>query len=254
MKSIDPRNSNLETTQTHHFNKYWLFAIASVVVTGGAIAVTSLVQAQPAKPLDAATCPNLPNAPIRYTQGMPNRMMMMSGETADRHFIEMMIPHHDGAVKMADLALKRSKNADILKLAEAIKRDQTLEIAQMRDWYKQWYKADVRDMTSFPMKSPNPMMGMNHGRMGMGNMMGMPSNRMGKMGMNMMSTDLKNLETVKDSDFDKAFLAEMIPHHKMALMMSNMIVDSDRPEMRKLAQNILRSQSQEIDQMRGWYR
>ena len=69
----------------------------------------------------------------------------------------------------------------------------------------------------------------------------------------MMSTDLKKLETAKDSDFDKTFLAEMIPHHKMALMMSNMIVDSDRPEMRTLAQNILRSQSQEIDQMRGWY-
>ncbi|MFN4856859.1 MAG: DUF305 domain-containing protein, partial [Pseudanabaena sp.] len=51
----------------------------------------------------------------------------------------------------------------------------------------------------------------------------------------------------------KEFLAEMIPHNKMALMMSNMIVDSDRPEMRKLAQNILRSQSQEIDQMHGWY-
>ncbi|MFN9856870.1 MAG: DUF305 domain-containing protein [Pseudanabaena sp.] len=74
------------------------------------------------------------------------------------------------------------------------------------------------------------------------------------MGMhNMMATDLKTLETANDRDFDKEFLAEMIPHNKMALMMSNMIVDSDRPEMRKLAQNILRSQSQEIDQMHGWY-
>jgi uncharacterized protein (DUF305 family) len=173
---------------------------------------------------------------------MPNHMMM-NGEVADRHFIEMMIPHHDGAVKMADLALKRSKNADVLKLAAAIKRDQTLEIAQMRTWYKDWYKADVPDMPSRSMKSPNSMMGMNHGKMGMGNMMGMN-----------MATDLKTLETSNDSDFDKEFLAEMIPHHKMALMMSNMIVDSDRPEMRKLAQNILRSQSQEIDQMRGWYR
>ena len=250
MKSINPRNSNLDTSTTKHFNKYWLLAIASIVVTGGAIAATNLAQAQPAKPLDAAACPNTTNAAMMPNRGMTNPMMM-GGEAADRHFIEMMIPHHDGAVKMADLALKRSKNADVLKLAASIKRDQVLEITQMRDWYKQWYKADIPDMTSLPMKSPNHMMGMNHGRMGMGNMTGMPSNRMG---MNMMSTDLKKLETVKDSDFDKVFLAEMIPHHKMALMMSNMIVDSDRPEMRKLAQNILRSQSQEIDQMRGWYR
>lgn len=254
MKFTEPRDSNLASQANHQLdqpNKLWLLGVISLV-TGTAIAITStmpsLVQAQapkvPAKPLDAGACPNATNAPMMPNQGMPNHMMMMAGEAADRHFIEMMIPHHEGAVKMADLALKRSKNTDVLKLAAAIRRDQTLEIAQMRDWYKQWYKADVPNMTNAPMKSRNHMMGMNHGKMGMGNMMGM----------NMMSTDLKKLETAKDGDFDKEFLAEMIPHHKMALMMSNMIVDSDRPEMRKLAQNILRSQSQEIDQMRGWYR
>lgn len=252
MKSTEPRDSNLERLPVGDRKHYrlWILAIAGIVASGAIVmtsAMTNLVQAQttnpPKKPLDAAACPNATNAAIRTNQGMPNHMMM-SGEFADRHFIEMMIPHHDGAVKMADLALKRSKNADVLKLAEAIKRDQTLEIAQMRAWYKDWYKADVPDMPSRPLKSSNSMMGMNGGKMGMGNMMGMR---------NMMATDLKTLETANDRDFDKEFLAEMIPHHKMALMMSNMIVDSDRPEMRKLAQNILRSQSQEIDQMQGWY-
>ncbi|MFN5658299.1 MAG: DUF305 domain-containing protein [Pseudanabaena sp.] len=252
MKSTEPRDSNLERPPAGVRKHYrlWILAITGIVA-GVAIAVTSamtnLVQAQttnpPKKPLDAGACPNATNAAIRTNQWMPNPMMM-SGEFADRHFIEMMIPHHDGAVKMADLALKRSKNADVLKLAAAIKRDQTLEIAQMRAWYKDWYKADVPDMPSRPLKSSNSMMGMNHGKMRMGNMMGMH---------NMMATDLKTLETANDRDFDKEFLAEMIPHNKMALMMSNMIVDSDRPEMRKLAQNILRSQSQEIDQMHGWY-
>ncbi|MBD2188458.1 DUF305 domain-containing protein [Pseudanabaena mucicola] len=250
MKFTEPRDSNLanqSNRQLNQLNKLWLLGVVGLVT---AIATTSLVQAQtpkvPAKPFDAGACPSDTNAAMMPHQGMSNHMMMTTGEAADRHFIEMMIPHHDGAVKMADLALKRSKNTDVLKLATAIKRDQNLEIMQMRDWYKQWYKADVPDMASRPMKPSTHMMSM-------GNMTGMPSNRMGKMGMNMMATDLKKLETAKDSDFDKEFLAEMIPHHKMALMMSNMIVDSDRPEMRKLAQNILRSQSQEIDQMRVWY-
>ena len=248
MKSTEPRDSNLESPHASDRKSYKFrsLGIASMVI-GGAIAITSamtsLVQAQttqvPSKPLDAGACPSATNASMMPHQGMSNHMMMMTGEAADRHFIEMMIPHHDGAVKMADLALKRSKNADVLKLAASIKRDQVVEITQMRDWYKQWYKADVPDMASHSIKPSNHnMMGMNGGKMGMGNMM---------------STDLKKLETAKDSDFDKAFLAEMIPHHKMALMMSNMIVDSDRPELRKLAQNVLRSQSQEIDQMRGWY-
>jgi uncharacterized protein (DUF305 family) len=247
MKSTEPRDSNLERPPVgdRQSHRLWILGIAGMVAAiAMTSAMTNFVQAQTTKPLikplDNSPCSNATNAAMR--SGMPNHMMM-NGEVADRHFIEMMIPHHDGAVKMADLALKRSKNADVLKLAAAIKRDQTLEIAQMRTWYKDWYKADVPDMPSRSMKSPNSMMGMNHGKMGMGNMMGMN-----------MATDLKTLETSNDSDFDKEFLAEMIPHHKMALMMSNMIVDSDRPEMRKLAQNILRSQSQEIDQMRGWYR
>lgn len=261
MKSTEPRDSNLECTHTSDRQSYKLrsLGIASMVI-GGAIAITGLMtnlaqaQSTKPKPFAAGACPSDTNAAMMSQRGMSNHMMMMTGEAADRHFIEMMIPHHDGAAKMADLALKRSKNADVLKLATAIKRDQVLEITQMRDLYKQWYKVDVPDMASHSKNPSNHnMMGMNGGKMGMGNMTAKPNPMMGKMGMNMMSTDLKKLETAKDSDFDKAFLAEMIPHHKMALMMSNMVVDSDRPEMRKLAQNILRSQSQEIDQMRGWY-
>jgi len=45
-----------------------------------------------------------------------------------------------------------------------------------------------------------------------------------------MAVDLKALETTPD--FDKAFIEAMIPHHKMALMMTNMIVDSDRASLK----------------------
>jgi len=68
----------------------------------------------------------------------------------------------------------------------------------------------------------------------------------------MMAVDLKALETAPN--FDQAFIKEMIPHHKMALMMSSMIVDSDRPEMRTLSREIVQAQSTEIEQMRQWYK
>jgi uncharacterized protein (DUF305 family) len=42
---------------------------------------------------------------------------------SDRHFIVMVIPHHEGAIAMADLALTRAS--------------QTKENAQMRSWYRQ---------------------------------------------------------------------------------------------------------------------
>ncbi len=186
-----------------------------------------------------------PNSIILQSQMMPQQGMMnrgtMQGDKADRHFIEMMIPHHEGAVKMADLALKLTKRPELKKLAEEIKRDQTREISQMRQWYKQWYGKDV-------VASANMNKNMNNrGMMEMRNMMGMKNTT----GMtNMMAADLKALETA--SNFDKAFLEEMISHHKMALMMSSMVIDSNRPEMRKLSNAIAQSQSKEIEQMRQW--
>jgi uncharacterized protein (DUF305 family) len=65
----------------------------------------------------------------------------------------------------------------------------------------------------------------------------------GGMGMGMMSGE----------QGDRVFLEEMIPHHKMALMMTSHIVDSDRPELRTLAKNIMQTQTAEIEQMRQWY-
>lgn len=165
--------------------------------------------------------------------------MMMSGEQSDRAFIEMMIPHHDGAVKMADIILKRTKRPELRQLATAIKRDQTREIGQMRTWYKQWYK------TSVPSTPTSRGMGM--GMMSGGGMA------------NMMTAQVQKLATTTDSDAakptqsERVFLEEMIPHHKMALMMTAHIVDSDRPEIRTLAKNIMQTQTAEIEQMRRWY-
>jgi uncharacterized protein (DUF305 family) len=86
-----------------------------------------------------------------------------------------------------------------------------------------------------PQNSPKP----NPGRMGSG---------MGMMGM--MNADLEALKNAPD--FDKAFIEQMIPHHKMAVMMAGMILDSDRPELRELAKSIVPTQSDEIEQMRQW--
>jgi uncharacterized protein (DUF305 family) len=54
-------------------------------------------------------------------------------------------------------------------------------------------------------------------------------------------------------DFDKAFLEEMIPHHQMAIMMASMLKNStSHQEMKTLAQDIISTQSKEIDAMQVW--
>ena len=161
--------------------------------------------------------------------GYGNSMM----GSIDSHFIEQMIPHHDDAITMAEIALEKAKHQEIKQLAQDIQRTQSEEIDQMRSWYKNWYGKDVPDVFS----------GTGHG-MGSGMM------HMGMMGD---ATDIEKLKTA--SDFDKAFIEEMIPHHQMAVMMAQMLEGTtNRPEMKQLAKNIIDAQTREINSMRNWYR
>jgi uncharacterized protein (DUF305 family) len=196
----------------------------------------------------------------------------------DQHFIEMMIPHHQDAIAMADIAFSRAQGPEVKKIAEAIKKQQTVEIQEMRTWYKQWFGKEVpaHSMTNMGMMGDHHnqgqgkgsgmmgqgmmgqcMMGQGQGTMGQGTMgqgtMGQGTMGQGTMGQGMMSmkTDLEALK--KAPDFDKEFVRQMIPHHQMGVMMAKMASEcASHPEIRTLAQSIITSQSAEITEMEGW--
>ena len=54
----------------------------------------------------------------------------------DVDFRTHMIPHHQGAVEMAKVALKHAKDPDTKRMAQKIIDDQEKEIAEMQDWLK----------------------------------------------------------------------------------------------------------------------
>lgn len=152
----------------------------------------------------------------------------------DAHFIEQMIPHHEDAITMAKIAKEKAQKSEIKQLADAIITSQGQEIDQMKSWYLDWYGKEV----------PSDINVMNqHGMMQGGRMhMGMMGNE----------TDMTRLENALD--FDKAFIEEMIPHHQMAVMMANMLKSqTQKPEMKKLADDIINAQTKEIEEMRQWY-
>lgn len=61
-----------------------------------------------------------------------------TGDAFDAAFIEAMIPHHQGAIDMANAALKNAKHKEIQQMAKAIISAQQKEIDTMKQWQKNW--------------------------------------------------------------------------------------------------------------------
>lgn len=69
---------------------------------------------------------------------MNKQLEGLSGDDYDKAFIEMMITHHKGAVDMAELSASRAKHDEIKQLSQAIITAQDKEIADMKQWQRDW--------------------------------------------------------------------------------------------------------------------
>ncbi|MBE9156426.1 DUF305 domain-containing protein [Nodosilinea sp. LEGE 06152] len=97
---------------------------------------------------DASAEPVMYNAEMGHMMPMSADMMsamMMdvdlgtADDEYDLRFINAMIPHHEGALTMAQEALAKSSRPEIQELAEAIIASQQVEIDQMTQWRQDWY-------------------------------------------------------------------------------------------------------------------
>ncbi|WP_426502622.1 DUF305 domain-containing protein [Dactylosporangium sp. McL0621] len=140
---------------------------------------------------------------------------------ADAMFAQMMIPHHQQAVEMADLADTRATDAEVKTLAGQIKAAQGPEITTMTGWLSSWGK-------------PAPAMsGMSHGMPGM-----------------MSGADMAKLKAATGKDFDRQFCTMMIAHHQGAIAMSrDELRNGTNADAKALAQRIITAQQAEIDTM-----
>lgn len=150
----------------------------------------------------------------------------------DLRFIDAMIPHHEGAVVMAKDLAQKTKRPELQKLSKEVIDAQAQEIAQMQQWRKDWY----------PKASKTPMAwhtAMNH-------MMAMSPEQIKSMRMDM---DLGKA----DAEYDLRFIQAMVPHHQAAVTMAKDLAQkTKRPELQKLAKDVMTSQQAEIDQMQQW--
>lgn len=142
---------------------------------------------------------------------------------SDVMFAQMMIPHHQQAVELADLALKSTSSAipEILQLAQQIRDGQESEIKQMNDLLIQWKQ---------PLDS--------HAAMGHGSEMeGMLSEQ-----------EMMDLALLTGSAFDAAWIAAMTFHHQGAIAMAGAAAnDGINPEIKTLTAAIIEVQQREIE-------
>ena len=98
--------------------------------------------------------PNAPAAPVMHHAGMGHDMPMSDEMAAamrmdmdlgpadaefDLRFINAMIPHHEGAVDMAEDLRAKSDRPEMQALADDIISAQQAEIDQMEAWRQSWY-------------------------------------------------------------------------------------------------------------------
>jgi uncharacterized protein (DUF305 family) len=180
------------------------------------------------------SAPSDPSAPEMNAE-MDHHGSMSLGpvdESFDLRFLDAMILHHEGAVRMAEEALEKSDRLSVRQLARQMIRSQGREIARMKRWRDNWYPDAAEEPVMYSAEQQQTV--------------SMPDQMRDVM---MMNIDLG----AGDDEFDLRFINGMVPHHEGAVAMAGEALQkSDRPDIRRLSQNILGQQQQEIAQMRTW--
>lgn len=147
---------------------------------------------------------------------------------ADVLFAQSMIPHHEQAIEMAEIALDPAIGAgpEVLDLASRIQAAQDPEIKLMTGWLTAWGEpvqmdtSDGHDMSS--------MEGM------------------------MSADDMGALGAMNGTAFDQMWMQMMIAHHEGAIAMATDVrTDGSDPNVASLADAIIAAQQAEIDEMNG---
>lgn len=165
----------------------------------------------------------IPNIGISDIQaGVEDLQNLAEGATqfseSDLMYAQMMIPHHEQAVAMAELAPTRTSNADVLAIAKKIKSAQAPEIAVMAAWLG----GEVSELAGGQEGQGMEMKGMLTG------------------------AQFDELKNSVDAKFDELFVKGMIAHHEGAIEMTKSILKSENVIVRKFGEKVVKDQTAEL--------
>jgi uncharacterized protein (DUF305 family) len=138
----------------------------------------------------------------------------------DLMYAQMMIPHHEQAVEMAELAATRTSNTEVLAIAKKIKSAQAPEIAVMAAWLG-GKAAELH--TGHDMQMNGMLTG----------------------------AEFEKLQNAVDAEFDSLFVKYMIAHHEGAIEMTQGILQSENIIVKKFGEKVVKDQTAEIKQLKA---
>ena len=203
-------------------------------VAGGALTLslflTSCGGGTPAPaPATSAGAPSV----VAPSSQSPTGAVSAQHNDVDVTFAQQMIPHHQQAIEMAEIATDRAQRAEVKSLAEQIRTAQGPEITQLIDFLTAW-GASTHSWRHGRRDGPSGTTGMNGT-----DMPGM-----------MTDAQMQELRNATGTMFDTMFLQMMIEHHRGAVTDAQREVDEgSNPEAKQLAAKIVADQTAEIGRM-----
>ena len=150
----------------------------------------------------------------------------------DLDFANMMIPHHQSAVDMAQEYIPKAKDEKIKSMAQNIINAQMKEIEELRTMIAAHKPAEKKEEHSAS----------GHDTGGHSELMD---------AMNKMMEEMKSMKMTGNADKD--FVTMMIPHHKSAVdMAENEISHGKNVQLKQFAQKVINDQSKEINEFQSW--
>ena len=133
-------------------------------------------------------------------------------------FMTNMIDHHTMAIMMAEVCVTKAIHEDLRELCRNIIETQSQERAMMQSWLQQWYGVSY---------SPEMKPGM--------------------------MNQIEKLSQLSGAEFEIEFMKNMIRHHYQAVIEGAHCMErAYHEELKTLCENIVQSQTQEIQTMRTW--
>jgi uncharacterized protein (DUF305 family) len=215
------------------------------VAAAGAAALAVTGCGSSSHSIRAATGASMPGVPMSATPTTASHAADApatgSHSPADIAFAAAMIPHHQQAVQMADMALTAATSPQVKTLAGQIKAAQGPEITAMTGWLASWGQ---------PASSSDAMGGMSHAA-GTANNSGMGGGSGMGAGSGMMSdAEMTALGHATGTTFDRMWLQMMIRQHRGAIAMaSTERTDGNNTAAVTLARSIIANQTAEITYM-----